>query len=538
MKPILNLAYPLTLMVMFTLSSDIYTQQISQANGQNLNGYEEPYDLYQKELKPFYHGVASGDPLQDRVILWTRVTPTNPNAKVEVKWEISLQEDFSSLVRSGTLIASSEKDFTVKEDVTGLEAGTSYFYRFEALGKYSQIGRTKTLPRGDVDQVKLLIATCSNYEGGYYNAYKEMAKREADAVVHLGDYIYEYEPGHYAQKHLQKAGRTHRPKQEIISLSDYRQRYSLYRTDSMLQMVHAAHPFINIWDDHETANNSHMTGAENHQPEKEGEWEQRKAVAQQAYFEWLPIRDHEEKNIYRSFQFGDLLSLIMVDTRIIGRSEQVENSFSEAYLDESRSILGQEQENWLKSELTKNTQWKVIGNQVMVSPMDVSFFKFLGFRIPFYPGKVKNMDQWDGYPIARDRVLDYLQEEKVDNVIFLTGDDHASYAYDVVREKNWEAYKEGREAEAVELVTPSISSANFDEYLPKFYLNKLRRKFPQKNPHLKWFNLTEHGYISLDISKEASVANWNFVDTIDEVKEGARVAKTLTIKNKITKLNE
>ncbi|MCI4668309.1 MAG: alkaline phosphatase D family protein [Bacteroidia bacterium] len=533
-----RLSYPIVLLLLCMVSADSFTQAIGQENP-SLNDYPEPVDLYDASMKPFYHGVASGDPLSDRVIIWTRITPDKPVEQITVEWIVAADKGFDDIIKKGSYTTHPGKDYTVKIDVDGLAPNSTYYYQFTHLESRSIIGRTKTLPVGDVSRVKLAVSTCSNYEGGFFNAYAAIAKEDVDAVVHLGDYIYEYETGHYGLKELIKDGRHHRPITEIIKLPDYRQRYSLYRTDKMLQAVHQNHPFITIWDDHETANNSHNTGAENHQVESEGNWEARKQMAQTAYFEWMPIRDNKEKNIYRSFNFGNLMKLIMVDTRIIGRSPQVANMKAEDYLSEERTLLGDTQRQWLTQEMKDSTTWKIIGNQVMVSPMDVSFFRFLGvIRIPFYPGKKRNMDQWDGYPAAKDRVMDFIKREGIQNVVFLTGDDHASYAYEVAGEKEnpIEAYQNGTPPLAVELVTPSISSANFDEYLPRFYLNKLRRKFPKKNPHLQWFDLTNHGYISLEITPEATTATWNFMESIREINDGQRKAKTLQVKAGSNKL--
>jgi len=532
MLGISRLSYPIALLVLCLVSADSFTQSSAAVDGDlYLNDYPEPTDLFQESMAPFYHGVASGDPLQDRVIIWTRVTPEQPVEQTTVYWEMSLNKSFEASLQQGSFKTHPGRDYTVKVDVAGLQPGREYYYRFRHEGRYSTIGKTQTLPQGGIDRVKLAVATCSNYEGGYFNAYKAIARDEVDAVIHLGDYIYEYEPGHYAQKKLQKAGRTHRPAKEIINIADYRQRYSLYRTDSLLQMAHQVHPFITIWDDHETANNSYRDGAENHQEEEEGDWEERKQMAQQAYFEWMPIRDNEERSIYRSFDFGELVKLIMVDTRIIGRSKPVKNMKADDYMAEERTLLGESQQKWLSQEMKSETQWKIIGNQVMVSPMDVSFFCFLGFRIPFYPGKKRNMDQWDGYPAARNRIMEFIKKESIENVIFLTGDDHASYAYEVPGEKldPINSYAEGMPPLAVELVTPSISSANFDEYLPNFFLNKLRRKFPDKNPHLQWFDLIHHGYIHLEITAERSTATWNFMESITEVKGAHYEGKKLLI---------
>ncbi|WNJ21302.1 alkaline phosphatase D family protein [Pontibacter sp. G13] len=490
----------------------------SQATYESLSGYPEPRDLFQDALKPFYHGVASGDPLQDRVILWTRISPEHGQDSISGTWEIAEDTAFSQLTNQGDFTTSSARDFTVKIDAMGLKAGQVYYYRF-LTGEYvSPVGRTKTLPSGDVSEVKLAIATCSNLEGGYFNAYRQMTAQDLDAVVHLGDYIYEYGPGHYADSNLVKSGRANRPAKEIVSLADYRLRYSTYRTDADLQAVHQHLPFINIWDDHESANNSYMEGAQNHQA-GEGDWKTRMEAAQQAYFEWLPIRDDESYNIYRAFQFGDLMSLIMVDTRLVGRSAQLDSITDPSYQDESRTLMGPEQMAWFEAELTQSTTWKVIGNQVMVSPMDISFMGNGNREVSYYAGKERNLDQWDGYPAEKRRLFDMLDRNEVSNLIFLTGDDHASFAYEVVPDDQFKSYNpeapEG--AIAVELVTPSISSPNFDEEYPADVVEELTTAYlaPENNPHLRWTDLIHHGFVRLTITPEQSRADWYFVETVD-----------------------
>jgi len=261
---------------------------------------EEPVaHLFNTELKPFYHGVASGDPLPDAIVIWTRVTPEEELPIIEVKWEISTDKAFGNIIQSGLFTTDPERDYTVKIDVSGLDSGYQYYYRFQALGSTSITGKTKTASQ-DAAELNLAVVSCSNYEWGYFNAYGDIARQsDLDAVVHLGDYIYEYGPGKYGDTTI---GRFNLPAKEIITLPDYRTRYSLYRLDEDLRNAHSSHPFINIWDDHEIANDSYQDGAQNHQ-EDEGSYEDRKAAAVKAYYEWLPIRENGE--LYRSFQYGD-----------------------------------------------------------------------------------------------------------------------------------------------------------------------------------------------------------------------------------------
>ena len=281
------------------------------------------YAAQSKENVYFSHGVASGDPLQNRVILWTRVIPGDTvSRRIDLKWEVSTNNRFTNVISKGQAFADPSTDFTVKVDAQGLKPFQKYFYRFLAEDVYSCIGMTKTLPMGDVNQFRIGIASCSNFPQGYFNAYHDMVAQDLDLVLHLGDYIYEYPDGEYANEEaLDRLNRHVRPTHEILTLDDYRTRYGLYRSDEHLQTVHQRHPFICIWDDHELTNDTWRTGAENHN-EGEGDFLTRIRAARQAYHEWMPIRTHSSGNqgpIYRSFKIGDLADLIMLDTRFHGR---------------------------------------------------------------------------------------------------------------------------------------------------------------------------------------------------------------------------
>lgn len=273
----------------------------------------------------FSHGVASGDPLQDRVILWTRATPTDGTARnLSVRWEVALTEDFNTVAAQGESRCGPATDYTVKVDASGLSADTTYYYRFVCQGIQSMTGTTRTLPASGIDPIALAVVSCSNYPQGFFHVYREIAGRDVAAVLHLGDYIYEYPDGVYSNEGMTNAhGRKVDPKGEVIALEDYRRRYALYRSDPDLQAVHAAHPFICVWDDHEIANDTWKTGAQNHN-DGEGVFEERKQAALKAYHEWLPIRDNpagDRNKIYRSFELGDLATLIMLDTRLVGRDQ-------------------------------------------------------------------------------------------------------------------------------------------------------------------------------------------------------------------------
>lgn len=329
----------------------------------------------------FNHGVASGDPLTDRVIIWTRVTPAIPG-QVWIQWELASDAGFAAIVASGTGTTSADVDYTVKVDVEGLQPNTVYYYRFLTVNNTSTVGRTRTLPEGVIEAAAFAVVSCSNYPAGFFNVYREVANQDVDAVLHLGDYLYEYSSDGYASERAEELGRVVEPANELLSLADYRTRYAQYRRDADLQAAHAAHPFIIVWDDHEIANDSWREGAENHDPDTEGSFLDRKLVALQAWHEWQPVRPPASMNdiIYRRFQYGDLLDLLMLDTRLIGRDEQYTYSdfvtdgkidvdrARAGFGDSNRTLLGSEQLNWLRDHLSQSTaQWQVLGQQILLS---------------------------------------------------------------------------------------------------------------------------------------------------------------------------
>lgn len=479
---------------------------------------EEVANLFDKKLKPFYHGVASGDPLQDRVILWTRVTPDDSSATVIVKWEISTAANFSSILKSDSLSTSIVHDFTVKVDVSGLQSGTKYFYRFTALGNTSEIGETKTLPQNP-DSLKLAVVSCANWEWGFFNPYEKIAQRpEVDAVVHLGDFIYEYATGKYGDTTI---GRINIPKHELISLRDYRLRYSQYRLDKGLHDVSVKHPMIAIWDDHEIANNSYIGGAQNHQPD-EGDYEMRKAAARKAYYEWIPIR--ESNNHYRSFSFGKLADLIMLDERLAGRQKPVDSINDPTLESESRSMLGREQLNWLETQLKNSTAtWKIIGNQVIFSDMNTKVI---------YPQMPRNFDSWDGYPAEKRKLKSFIVQNKIKDLVFITGDAHSSWAIEAASD-----IKKTYTPFAIELVTTSVSSANGNEYFPDDTVKIKEIAMLKANPHLKYFNNRDHGYLLLTLAPQKTKADWWFVETVRLPDAKEFLGKTIEVKKGSVKIS-
>lgn len=331
----------------------------------------------------FGHGVASGDPLSDRVIIWTRVTPSvdDVSAKktVPVDWKVATDEAMTEVVASGSIQTNADVDYTIKVDADGLSANTVYYYQFTGpLEVKTIVGKTKTLPVGYVESVKLAVCSCANYPAGYFNAYDALGRSDADVVVHLGDYIYEYAVGEYGTTaNTIDQGRNHSPTKEVWTLEDYRLRYGQYRQDALLQGAHQAKPFICVWDDHELANDSYKTGAANHTEGDEGTFADRRAAAFQAYHEWLPIRTGSDvANIYRNFKFGELVSMNMMDTRHFARDaalsfEQLlaDGGANAAALiaDDSRRLIGDEQLSWLIQEWSNSTTtWEVLGQQVLM----------------------------------------------------------------------------------------------------------------------------------------------------------------------------
>jgi len=285
---------------------------------------EEPKDA------TFLHGVASGDPKRDAIILWTRVT-TKARTNVPIHWSIAQDPEFSNIIRFGETQTSASVDFAVKIDVRELSPGTIYYYRFKVGDKQSPVGRTRTLPSSDAEKISLAIVSCSHYAFGYFNVYKELARHnDLDAIIHLGDYIYESSAEGYGGETGKKLGRQHQPANELLTVQDYRQRLAQYRTDPDLQAAHANAPFITIWDDHETADNAWTSGSAYHDPETKGDWDNRRNAALQAYYEWMPIRDPEPGQLFhqlhRTFNFGTIASLHMIETRFTARSVQVSYS--------------------------------------------------------------------------------------------------------------------------------------------------------------------------------------------------------------------
>ncbi|MCX2800171.1 alkaline phosphatase D family protein [Microbulbifer thermotolerans] len=506
----------------------------------------------------FRHGVASGDPLQDAVILWTRATPvkSGESGPVKVIWELARDSAFKEVLRRGNAETDLARDYTVKIDVRGLEPGSRYYYRFIGATEQSPVGRTRTLPEGGVEQIKLAVFSCSNYPAGYFNVYQLAAQSgDWDAVLHLGDYIYEYGANGYATEHSAEIGRA-LPEDnagELLTLTDYRKRYALYRTDTGLQSLHASAPFIAVWDDHEISNDTWKGGAQNHN-EGEGDFFARRAAAVQAYYEWLPIRPpagERHPQIYRSFHFGGLVDLHMLDTRVIGRDRQIEfadymdekgrfdsESFAAALADPGRSLLGKTQFQWLADTLEKSTgRWQLLGQQVLMGKMHlpaeimVNFAsgkkstaitpELIALKAASMKGKPLsesqrarlqqqlpyNLDAWDGYPAEREALYRRVRALGK-NLVVAAGDTHNA----------WFSHLKDAEGTLVglEFATASVSSPGMETYLglDEQGAVELARGMPLLIDDLQYCNLHQRGYLALTFREDEVQAEWKFIDNI------------------------
>ncbi|MBK8971124.1 MAG: alkaline phosphatase D family protein [Hahellaceae bacterium] len=505
------------------------------------------------------HGVASGDPLSDRVIIWTRVTPEgDPGAGVWVNWEVARDAGFTDLTHTGYTTTNSSRDYTVKVDVVNLEPDTTYYYRFIASGHRSPVGQMKTLPEGDVDQVRMAVFSCANYPAGLFHVYGAAAARDdLDVVVHLGDYLYEYGMGGYATEDAEAIGRAlpSDNASELLTLADYRKRYALYHTDTNLQALHQKVPFIAVWDDHEVANDTWREGAQNHN-DGEGEFDERKMQALQAYFEWMPIRpasESDEQTIYRSFHFGSLLSLHMMDTRVIARDEQLlyssyisgntfnQDNFEADVTSASRTLVGAEQYLWLNNALASSTAtWQVLGQQVLMARIDLpaelvtqfedpdpatifpAFIELYGIKQRIIDGdntvtdqereRVENvvpynLDSWDGYEAERDAILDRVRDLDL-NLVVLAGDTHNAWASNLTDSSD--------NIVGVEFATPSVSSPGLEEYLSlsEGIVGATEGILTTLVDDLEYINVNQRGYMVVTFTPEAAQADWYFAESV------------------------
>ena len=487
------------------------------------------------DLDAFRHGVASGDPQPRRVVIWTRVTPTAEavpgsglGPRVRVRWEVARDARFRRVVRRGTAATGPARDHTVKVDVDGLSPARWYHYRFvledPAGGPHrtSPAGRLRTAPglRAGVRRLRLGVVSCANWQAGFFAAYRGIAARDdLHAVLCLGDYLYEYAPGEYGNGQDNTDVRPHEPAREMVSLADYRQRHAQYKTDPDLQAAHALCPWIVTWDDHETTNDAWREGAENHQPETEGDFLTRRSRAHRAYDEWMPVRMDgtadlgDGARLYRRLTFGRLAEISMLDLRTY-RAQQDEPPYSEID-DPGRSITGAAQMRWLLRSLSRRrSQWKVIGNPVMITP--VTFAQVpdelvgpvndvTGLLPP--DGVPYNVDQWDGYTADRRRVLRHIRDNGIDGALFVTGDIHSAWACEVPYDP---ARSPLGETAAVEFVCSSVTSNNLDDITggPEGSSKPVEEVIKANNRHIKYLDFDRHGFSVLDLTPRRAQMDW------------------------------
>ncbi|MEW2557275.1 alkaline phosphatase D family protein [Streptomyces griseorubiginosus] len=484
------------------------------------------------EAPAFLHGVASGDPLPDGILLWTRVTPTAEavpgsglGPDTEVAWTVAKDKAFTNVVAKGSVTATAASDHTVKADVRGLAPATDYWFRFSAGGTDSPPARTRTAPAADatVTNLRFGVVSCANWEAGYFSSYRHLAARgDLDAWLHLGDYIYEYGTGEYGTRDT--VVRQHAPTHEILTLADYRIRHGKYKTDPDLKALHAVAPVVAIWDDHEFANDAWPGGAENHTEGAEGAWTARQAAAKQAYFEWMPVRPALAGTTYRRLRFGKLADLSLLDLRSF-RSQQVAVG-NGSVDDPDRTITGRAQLDWLKAGLkSSDTTWRLVGNSVMISPFAIGSLsadllkplaELLGLP---KEGLALNTDQWDGYTDDRRELLAHLRSNAIRNTVFLTGDIHMAWANDVPVDAG--TYPLSASA-ATEFVVTSVTSDNLDDLLkvPEGTVTALAAPVIQlANRHVHWVDTDRHGYGVLDIT--ADRAQMDYYVLSDKTKANA-----------------
>lgn len=497
----------------------------------------------------FTHSVTSGEPAGDSMLLWTRFVPASGDSARLVA-EISDTADFGRVIASGAIITGPWRDWTAKVTLDGLTPGTDYHYRFVAPdGTRSPVGRTRTLPGDRARAFKAAIFSCSNLGFGWFNAYGHAAARDdLDLAIHLGDYFYEYSPGTYPPKPGQVAGRVPQPLAETIHLSDYRLRYASYRADPDLQALHARVPWVVQWDDHESANDSWEGGAENHDPATEGDWNQRRAAAVQAFREWMPVSDEP----WKAYDIGTLATLWRTETRLFARSRQHEiatllrapdpaaalRTFRDgAWQDPAVTMMGSQQESWLAHDLRRSVKqgqrWQVVGFGTVMGKqqLPVEAEALLGGgtgHVDDYvrgaiaatrAGVASNLDSWGGYPAARARFLRSAQATDA-NLVVITGDSHNAWAFDLAQDG----------AAGVEFAGHAVTSPGFESAFATDPV-AVARMMVAGNPELKWCDTSRRGYMALTMTPEQVRNDWLFVDTIRQRTARASVGHSTTVQH-------
>ncbi|EPA0958686.1 alkaline phosphatase [Vibrio parahaemolyticus] len=513
----------------------------------------------------FVHGVASGDPTQTQVIIWTRVTTAA--SYVDVSWQVASDMEFLNVVQSGVFTTDTGRDFTVKVDVQNLNANSQYYYRFIVGEMMSEVGQTQTLPEDGVEKASMAVVSCANYPAGYFHVYREILNQHEqspfDVVLHLGDYIYEYGTGGYASEDAAALGREPSKGAECITLDDYRKRYAQYRQDADLQALHAKLPMIAVWDDHELANDTWKNGAENHQDD-EGSFIDRRAAAAAAWTEWLPVRENTFSNmlIYRQFSFGNLVNLMMLDTRLVGRDKPLDYFSLSAPTMEAigglvaqsrsadRELLGTEQLAWLMNEFnTHDAKWNVLGQQVLMSRMELPSSVMTAMFQLFTSTEEKkteallavntaitgyladpsadpislpyNLDAWDGYYVEREKVYQ-LAKASSGNFVCLAGDTHNAWASELKDVSN--------NPIGVEFATSSVSSPGLEEYLAldPVAIAQMEYTLPHLVSELQWADIKQRGFMRVTFTADAAQSTWYLVSTIKDKKCQVRTKSAST----------
>jgi len=539
----------------------------------------------------FLYGVASGDPLTDRVILWTHAKSPNLESDINLTWQVASDYGFTTIVSSGQVVASNSAGNTAKVDATGLTAGTTYYFRFiDATGSTSPIGTTRTLPAASATSVKFAVFSCTLYSAGFFNVYESALSSGAQYAIHLGDYLYEYgsdalkfgntdatttPPGTAAS-----LGRVVSPANDIVSLSDYRSRYALYRSDPSLQALHAKMPWITIWDDHEFANNAYMTGAQNHDSATQGDWSTRKATAAKVYHEWMPIRTPDSANllkIYRKFDFGTLFTLHMIDTRIEGRTKQVYGWYGDpfdakvqpytwadysagltpvggVFPDAANKMMSDTQFNWLTGNInTATSAWQIIGNQDIMAklwyPAAVvaanaqgaqAFQTAIGTYLNRKAGNPANtaadlkvpinMDSWDGYPVNRETLLQTIRGTGK-KLVVLSGDSHNAWFNDL-RTLDGQT-KVGVEFATSSVTAPGYESAGLGDLAPYIDGSAVAAGVNGTRAGLlddvNYVDTKRRGYLLMTVTAANVKGEFVFVDSIRSKSYSASIGKTVTV---------
>ena len=541
----------------------------------------------------FNYGVASGDPLTDRVILWTHAKYSGFADSVVLTYQVATDASFSTIVSTGSVTASESTGYTAKVDATGLTAGSEYYFRFVKDQWISPVGFTRTLPASSATSVKFAVFSCTLYSAGYFNAYDHATKSGAQYAVHLGDYIYEYgsDPAKFGNSEAVTLGRVTAPANDIVSLEDYRTRYALYRTDPNLKALHAAMPWITVWDDHEFTNNAWVDGAENHNSTTQGPWSARKAIAARVYHEWMPIRTQDTANllkIYRRFDFGNIFSLHMVDTRIEGRDKQYD-AYGDAdggitrYVtalttrsDATHRMMSTTQQAWLTNGMAASTAtWQIMGNQdimarmwfpasvlqaqatATVSPTTanlqavttaISNFltakgtKAVGGQGALTPTQVAlldkttnprlpyNLDSWDGYPLQRETILQTIKAQGK-KFITISGDSHNGWFTNLTTLTD--------EKVGVEFAGSSVTSPGFESAGLGGLASSLDGTAVVPGgfgmglglvDDLNYVDTIRRGYLLMTATAISVKGEYVYVDNIKTTTYTASIGKTITVK--------